>query len=437
MSKIKVVWICHFSNKEIREKLPLASQKLKNSVKRKLGKKNDNTYRDFAPWITNLTKDFKKFKEVELHIVAPHTGLKRKTTEFEMDGVHYHFFKSDDRSILGYFKKRLVKNDDVNFESNRILVREFIKEIEPDIINLIGTENPYYSITSLDINDIPVYVSAQTVYTNPLRSKHSFVEQKRWDLELKIHKKETYFGCAGRMHRDLILDNNPDAIMFKMFFPIEKPYLVKEISKEFDFVFFAAGVNNKKGVEDAIDAFSIVKKQKPTTSLNIVGGCSSDYKLVLEEKIKHLNLENNITFNGYFPLHSDMHQHIKKARFALLPNKLDVISGTIIEAILLELPLVTYKTSGSPYLNKDGETILLADIGDTERLAENMLRLLNDSALAKQLKTDAKAFVEKEFDNTTSAKRLLSNYKAVIEHYHQNRPIPNNLLFDLEEFPIY
>jgi glycosyltransferase involved in cell wall biosynthesis len=79
----------------------------------------------------------------------------------------------------------------------------------------------------------------------------------------------------------------------------------------------------------------------------------------------------------------------------------------------------------------------LADIGDTEKLAENMLRLLNKPELAKKLKRDAKAFVEKEFDNTTSAERLLRNYKAVIDHYHQNIPIPKNLLFDTEEFPIY
>jgi glycosyltransferase involved in cell wall biosynthesis len=335
MHKLKIVWICHFSNKEVREHLPLASQKLKNSVKNVLGKKIENSYRDFAPWITNLIKEFKNFKEVELHIIAPHVGLKAKTTEFTIDGIHYHFFKSDDISILGKIKKKLTRKEDTNYESNRKLVYEFIKEIQPNIINLIGTENPYYSITALDIKNIPVYVSAQTVYTNPLRKIHSFVNQDRWDLELKIHQKEIYFGCGGRMHRDLILNNNPDAIIFKMFFPLEKPTSVKEVPKEFDFVFFAAGVNNKKGVEDAIDAFALVKKQNPTTTLNIVGGCRSDYKLVLEKKIKNLNLEQNIIFNGYFAVHADMHQHIKKSRFAVLPNKLDIISGTVLEAILL------------------------------------------------------------------------------------------------------
>jgi glycosyltransferase involved in cell wall biosynthesis len=437
MNKLKIVWICHFSNKEVREQLPLASQKLRNSLKNLLGEKKKNSYRDFAPWVTNLTKEFKNFKEVELHIIAPHTGLERKTAEFKMDGIHYHFFKSDESSVLGKLKEKLVRKKDNNYISNRKIVQQLITKIKPDIINLIGTENPYYSITTLDIANIPVYVSVQTVYTNPLRKTHSFVEQERWDLELKIHQKEIYFGCGGRMHRDLILKNNPQATVFKMFFPLEKPSLVKEVPKEFDFVFFASGVTNKKGVEDAIDAFAIVRIQMPKASLNIVGGCSRDYKLKLQKKIESLDLQENISFNGYFDLHADMHQHLKRARFAVLPNKLDIISSTVIEAILLELPLVTNRTSGSPYLNKDRETVLLADIDDVESLAENMLRLLNNLELAERLKRDAKFFVEKEFDNATSAKRLLSNYKAVIDHYHQNITIPNQQLFDMDEFPIY
>lgn len=437
MNKIKVVWICHFSNKEVREMLPLINQSFANSIKNSLGNKTKSRYKDFAPWITNLIKEFEKIKDIELHVISPHSGLAKKTVEFKINGINYHFFKSDDLSILGKIKKKLNIKKDNDYTSNRKLIQQYISKIQPNIINLIGTENPYYSIASLDINDIPIYVAAQTVYTNPERKKHSFINEERWNLELKIHKKELYFGCGGRMHRDLILKNNPNAIIFKMSFPLEKPSQVKEVSKEFDFVFFAAGVNNKKGVEDAIEAFSIVKQKYPEVTLNIVGGCEENYKLELEEKIRTLNLGENVSFNGYFPIHSDMHQHIKKARFAVLPNKLDIISSTIIEAMLMELPVVTYKTSGSPYLNKNGQTVLLADIGDIEKLGENMQFLLKEPEFANQMKRQAKNFVEKEFNNTESAQRLVSNYKSVIEHHNNNIPIPKNQLFDPEEFPLY
>ena len=197
---------------------------------------------------------------------------------------------------------------------------------------MIGTENPYYSITVLDIKDIPVFVSAQTVYTNPDRQKISGnCDPLRWNTELKIHHKEKYYGCAGRMHRDLILRNNPDAIIFKNFFPIQYPKKVKEVEKEFDFVYFAQGVSQKKGIEDAIDALALVKKEKPDVTLMVVGHCPPNYKVFLNKKIDNLGLTENISFHDYFPVHSDMHQYIKKAKFALLPVKLDVIPGTVIE----------------------------------------------------------------------------------------------------------
>lgn len=436
-NKIKVAWICHFSNQEVRERLPLSKRLFLNFLKSIIGKEKV-AYRDFAPWINNLIKEFERFENIELNIIAPHQGLKTFIYDFEKDKIFYHFFKTEFSIILRIMMHFFFKKKEKKFFLNRFLVKRIIKQIKPDIINLIGTENPYYSITSLDIKDVPVYVSAQTVYSNPLRKIHSDTcDSFRWNLELKIHKKEKYFGCGGRMHRDLILKNNPEAIIFKNFFPIQKPPQVENFAKEYDFVFFAAGVTPKKGIEDAIEALTIVKEKKIDVTLNVVGTCLADYKEVLFQKIKQLNLDDNVSFNDYFPIHADMHRHIKKSRFALLPVKLDIISGTIIEAALLELPIVTYKTSGTPYLNKNGEAVLISEIGNIHDLANNMLKLIQNSDLAEKLKKNAKQFVETEFDNTESARRLVKNYKAVLDHYHNNKPIPNELLFNTEEFPIY
>ena len=310
-------------------------------------------------------------------------------------------------------------------------------KIKPDLVNLIGAENPYYSITTLDIKGIPVYVSAQTVYTNPDRKKYSdSCIQLNWDTELKIHNKEIYYGVASRIHRDLIHKNNPEAIMFKMFFLIEKPMKVYDLPKEYDFVFFA-GLDKKKGIEDLIDAIAIVKKKKNDVKLNVIGSTSNEYMNYLIDKVTQLNLIENIVFNGYFESHSAMHQHTMKSRFAVLPIKLDAIPSSVIEAILLGLPVITYKTTGTPYLNKDGEAILISEIEDIESLANNMLKLLNDPELATKLREKAKSFVENEFNNTISAKRLVNNYRAVIEHYKFKTPIPEDQLFILNEFPLY
>ena len=417
--------------------MPLSKRKASNALRSILGKQK-KIYQDFAPWVTNLIYEFEIFDDVELHVVSPHGGLGRFIHEFEMKGIHYHFFKPELPYNLDKNISRLFKRKNRKFRLNRFFVKQFLKKINPDIVNLIGAENPYYSITALDIKELPVFVTAQTVYTNPARKKMTGqCDPFRWDVELQIHRKEKYFGCGGRMYHDLIVQNNPGAIVFKNFFPIQKPAQVYEVPRKYDFVFFAAGVTPKKGIEDAIDALALVKKNKPNVTLNVVGGCAIDYKTQLMAKIENLELSKNVSFNGYFPIHSDMHQHIKSAGAAVLPIKLDVIPGTVIEAMLLEIPVITYKTTGTPFLNKDGKTVLLAGIGDIDKLADHMQTLLDSPDIADNLRKKAKAFVEKEFDNARSARRLLKIYKAVIDHYKENKPIPKELLFDLKEFPLY
>ena len=96
---MKVAWICHFSNQEVRNKPPLSNMRIFNFLRSILGKTKFE-YGDFAPWINNLIKEFEKFEDVELHIIAPHAGLSPFKYSFEMNGIHYHFFKSEDDTIF-------------------------------------------------------------------------------------------------------------------------------------------------------------------------------------------------------------------------------------------------------------------------------------------------------------------------------------------------
>ena len=170
--KLKIVWICHFSNQKVRDNIPLSQRQILNFLRFLLGK-NELFYKDFAPWVTNQILEFERFDDVELHVISPHVGLRRFSYEFEMQGVHYYFFKAELPFFLDRIGNRLFNIENKKFRINRFFVKHFLKNIKPDIVNLIGTENPYYSITSLDIKDFPVFVSAQTVYTNPVRRKLS------------------------------------------------------------------------------------------------------------------------------------------------------------------------------------------------------------------------------------------------------------------------
>ena len=221
-----------------------------------------------------------------------------------------------------------------------------------------------------------------------------------------------YVGCEGKMHYDLIRKMNPEITIFKMLFPYKKPALVEAVEPEFDFVNFAGRMGESKGGLDALEALAHLKRQGITASLNLVGRAAPEYQRKMETFVKDNGLSDQVTFSGYFKEHIDMFRQVKKSRFALLPIKLDVISSTIIEAAHLGLPIVTYITSGTPYLNRDGEAVLLSNIGDIKGLANNMKRLLENPELGETLSNAATRLVDKDFDNRKStefAGQLCSN----------------------------
>ena len=438
MGKIlRVALICHFSNPQIRSYLPLSSNKFENFI-RKILRKKEKKLIDFAPWITNLIDELEKRDDIEIHIISPHKSLKKFKYSFIINNINYHFFKPDDDFLLIKGIRRSFKIKRPKYYHNRRLIKQILNYIKPDIINLIGSENPYYSISGLDIDNLPLIITAQTVYTNPERGKYSGeLDQYKWDLELRLHKKVKYYCCHGLMHRNLIMNDNPNSIIFYYEFPFKQPEILSNPIKKYDFVFFAQGVTKKKGIEDAIKALSLVKKEFPHITLNIVGMCTDNYRKYLDKMIEELQLKNNIEFTEYFIKQSDMHKHIQQAKYAVLPVKLDVISGTIIEAMMLGFPVITYKTSGTPYINKYGEAVLICDIDDTETLANNMLRVIKEPELVEKMLANAKIFIEREYDNKANMDKLLNIYNAVYKHYYKREPIPKELLFNPDEFPEY
>jgi glycosyltransferase involved in cell wall biosynthesis len=439
MEKIKVVWICHFSNQQTRSNLKLSSTRFfYRLIAKIIGKEPKNRdYKDFAPWISILIEEFEKFEDVELHVISPQVGLKGISSQFNLNGVHYYFYNPDFTLFLSY----LIKNVALwlKIQPSSFIVKRFLKKIKPDIINLIGAENYYHSCVVLDIEKIPILVTCQTIFTNPQRLQFQphADKSKNWAIELLIQQKEKYFACGGRMHRDLLIENNREAIVLKGYLPAKTPGKIEEQVHEYDFVCFAAGHDDKKGTKDAIEAISLVKVRKPDVRLNIVGKCSPDYREILDKIIIKLGLIDNIVFHSYFAEHADLFRQVKKSKFALLPVKMDVISSTTREAMHLGIPVITYRTSGTPLLNKEKECVLLADIGDINKLVENMILLLESDTLANKLRLNAQEYVDINFNNAVEAIRLKKIYRAVILHNTNGSEIPKELLFDIDNYPIY
>ena len=143
-----------------------------------------------------------------------------------------------------------------------------------------------------------------------------------------------------------------------------------------------------------------------------------------------MGLENNVTFTPFFEKQDDLFQHLQRSRFAVLPCKIDSVSSTIRQAMHYELPVVCYKTEGTPKLNEEKESLLIAENGNVKDLANKMLVLLENEKKAEELRRNAKIVSNQWNNEERDSQQMSDNFHAVVAHYRYGTPIPNKLLCD-------
>lgn len=431
---MKIVLIAGFSNAEIREHLEFKKDhKCYHWLIRMFRlPARVGEFWDSAPWVKSIIGEVEKQTDMELHVIGPHIRLKNSIETFQLRGVTYHFYRSEWTSLvrkLNHYKLWKLLQKSTSY------VKWVIDNVRPDLIVLSGAENPATSIGILATDKYPRLCLCQTIYNNPERSKYSHPQKLIQDMEMDIFRQLKYFGVYGSMHYSLLRDYRQDATIFKFGYPSKGTLLVpSEVKKEFDFVNFALMHGSRKGTPDSIRALANVKKKYPEVTLNIVGGCDPKGMKQLKALVSELDLVKNVIFTPFFEKRSDLLLHVQMSRFAVLPCKLDHISGTMSQSMQLGLPLVVYKTTGTPSFNREKQCVLIAEKGNVEELAQHMMTLMENSVLAETLRKNAREFQEKKAEIAKqNGIRLIETFKAVVEKEQQGKDVPQELLFNPEK----
>ena len=315
--KIKVVWICHFSNSDVRNKVHI-DETYYRKILCSLMRRPCRAWNDFAVWNTNAIKQFEKYSDIDLTVVFPYPGLKGLVQRFDNNGIHYVSFRSEDDNFLSFIKDKLFENNIKTFRKNRGLISSIIKEVNPDIVHVIGAENPYYSIAALDIPDnIPSIISTQTLMSLPNFLKNYPISKSSYEfcskLEQQILKQCSYVATVAERSQKFIRENiNPNAIFLQMPLALGVDIDVLCEEKKYDFVYFAANIN--KACDYAIEAFALACKIHPGLTLNVSGNFAHNYKTQLDKRLQELGIQGQVFFTGpkalmCFVYHRSMKEH--------------------------------------------------------------------------------------------------------------------------------
>lgn len=152
----------------------------------------------------------------------------------------------------------------------------------------------------------------------------------------------------------------------------------------------------QKRIDEAIKAFSLVVKEVPDAEYHVYGYGTD--KAELELLVKELHLENNVFLNDFS---SDAALIFKNATCSILTSDYEGFGLVLTESLAAGTPVVAYDVKYGPKdiirNNIDG---YLVEKGNQTGLAEKVIAILKDPALAKELSHRATEVVERfSFEN--------------------------------------
>ena len=174
-------------------------------------------------------------------------------------------------------------------------------------------------------------------------------------------------------------------------------------------------LKEKKGYPYLLQACRALLDQGYDFDCHIVGGGPLHERLATQ--IQELSLDQTVVLLGAQP-HERVVTELQAATLFVLPSVLsadgdrDGIPNVILEAMAMELPVVSTDHSGIPEVVHDGQTGLLAPPADVPALTGALARLLDDPALGRQMGRNGRQFVQANFDVDHNAQLLLNEIQS-------------------------
>lgn len=172
-------------------------------------------------------------------------------------------------------------------------------------------------------------------------------------------------------------------------------------------------LKEKKGFAHLLCACRLLKDQGYDFQCHIVG--EGPDRQALASQIQQLGLGETVTLCGALP-HQAVIDQYRGADIFVLPcvtsqdGDRDGIPNVILEAMAMELPVVSTRHSGIPEVVLDGQNGLLVPPADDTALAQALAKLLEDGNGRNQLGQRGRQTVIESFSVEKNVERLLTQF---------------------------
>jgi glycosyltransferase involved in cell wall biosynthesis len=350
-----------------------------------------------------IVNEFKKYPDIDLHVVT--IQILKKDIYQNIEGVSVHYLASPP------LPRFLTINT-----IDRYKVINKIKEINPDLVHGHISNYGYYALKSGYPSIVTIHGIAKEEYDPKLRPSILDSIRRKSVLPLEdfclknariITTVSPYVVekigsiCKGEVH---VVPNS----IRDEFFEIQS----QEVS---DRLLFIGGIEPRKGLLNVIKAVELICAKRDNVRLHIVGGIRKQgYYDSLVEYVERNNLSSYITFMGALD-NEELKKELSECSIFVFPSKEESFGIALAEAEACGKPIVASNIGGIPYVVDNNKTGFLVEYGNINSLADKILMLLEDKDLRRIMGFMGREKA-REFSNKSIAEKYYSLYQRAVQN---------------------
>ena len=288
-----------------------------------------------------------------------------KLHQIELLHVHYAI----PHAYAGYMAKQMLKDEGINIP--------MVTTLHGTDITLVGNHPFYKPAVTFSINKSDFVTS---------------VSQSLKDDTLKLFNIKNEIEVIPNF---IELDKNKSDNVF----PCQRSVMAKENEK---IITHISNFRKVKRIPDVIKVFYNIQKEIPAKLMMVGDGPEKEKAELL---CQELGIQDKVIFFGNS---NEIDKILCLTDLFLLPSQTESFGLAALEAMACKVPVISSNSGGLAEVNFEGVSGYLSDVGNTDEMAVNALKILKDEKVLELFKENAFE-VAKQFD----IKNILPLYEAL------------------------
>jgi glycosyltransferase involved in cell wall biosynthesis len=363
-----------------------------------------------SSWIRVLSTELGKMTDIELHIATACAGI-QKSQRLQKEGVTFHLMRHTFPCTTRGYPEYCRLDIWTRYRSLRHSLARVIQGVKPEILHVHGTEYGY-GLAALE-SPIPSLISLQGIVSKIREVEDSAFYRLQARIEQEVIRRSKYMASRTEWGNMVVRCLNPSALIFDLPEAVHPIFFQEESRQETFRCLMVGGVQRRKGIEVALEAWAQISSRLPDATLSIVGSGDTRYLRKVKSMASALSLRSSLRWLGSKSPAEIRRLHSESA-LLLHPTLIDNSPNAIAEAMASGLPIVASRVGGIPSMIRDGESGVLVEPGDAHDLAQATVKLLLNPRVAADLARKAKACAISRNTPEGVSQKTMDVYKNIL-----------------------